>query len=178
MNSRGMTLVEVLVTLVLLAVIAATGGAAFGGSVEGLRAVEQVGRTRRSELFWRTWLERTIRSLEVGLPGDVPFDGAEAAVGFSARVLTPDGWWERKSVRLELAEGTLIARSDSGEPLALVSGLSGARFDYLIQPGLQSRWGRVWRSPTSAPEAIRVRLFWQDSLRAPDTLLLTIGRRG
>jgi prepilin-type N-terminal cleavage/methylation domain-containing protein len=178
MNRRGMTLVEVLVTLVLLAVIAATGGLAFGAATEGWRALEREERTRRNELFWRSWLERTIRSLEVGLPGDVPFNGDESQVRFSARVLMPDGWWEHQSLELELADGTLLARPDTGEPVALVSGLSGVRFDYLTQPGLQSRWGSVWQSPTSAPQAIRLRLFWQDPRRTPDTLLLPVGRRG
>ena len=61
--------------------------------------------------------------------------------------------------------------------------VTDAGFDYLLEPGVESRWVREWVSPVSAPVAIRVRvtrgLGMGDERRVvTDTLLFLIKERG
>jgi hypothetical protein len=124
------------------------------------------------------WLRRAFASLEVGLPADVPFEGSPDGVRFTSSLLTANGWWERQDLELEFSEGQLVARTDGSEPIVLADSVAEAAFDYLIAPGLDSRWTRRWQSPTSAPLAIRLRLIWLDSAQSADTLLFLVGGRG
>jgi prepilin-type N-terminal cleavage/methylation domain-containing protein len=177
MTSRGFTLVELLVALTVSGLVLLVGGAALRATVS---ASQDIGRTSIADLTAPNrarWLRRAVASLEVGLPGDVPFDGEPERVRFSAYLLTPRGWWERQAVELTSADGRLVARVGS-EVVVLADSLAEVGFDYLVLPGIDSRWTRRWQSPTSCPQAIRLRLGWLDSARTADTLLLLVGDRG
>jgi len=178
MTRRGFTLVEVLVALVLSGAVLLTGAAAFGAAVDGLGSAERVVHDELITANRRGWLERTLRSLEVGLPGGIPFAGTPARISFSTRIQSADGWWETRAAMLSQEGDALIAQLDGGEPLILARGLDSARFDYLIKPGLDTRWTGRWQSPVSAPLAIRIRLMPHDSTVPADTLVLFIGERG
>ena len=57
------------------------------------------------------------------------------------------------------------------------------QFDYLLEPGAESRWVREWVSPVSAPVAVRMRIAKagcgkRDAGCVVDTLLFLIKERG
>lgn len=178
MTRRGFTLVEVIVALALTGTVLLVGGRAFAVTLDGLATAERASAEALWQANRRSWLERTVRSLEVGTAPETGFDGEPGRVRFSARVRSEFGWWERRRVELALRNGQLVALTDGGEPVLLAASLADAGFDYLIQPGLDSRWTRRWQSPVSAPLAIRVRTVPRDSTLPADTLLLYIGERG
>lgn len=178
MTNRGFTLAEVLVALVLTGVLLVTGATAFAAAVDGVGAAERAVAADLTTANRRAWLERTLRSLEVGAAGSTPFEGQPASLGFSSRGRTGEGWWERRALTISQEGELLVARFGDAETITLGRGLGSLGFDYLIRPGLQSRWSHRWQSPVSAPIAIRVRLTWKDPGIPPDTILLFIGERG
>lgn len=177
MTSRGFTLVELLVALTVSGLVLLVGGAAMRATVSASQAISRASSADLAAPNRARWLRRAVASLEVGLSGDVPFDGEPERVRFSAYLLTPRGWWEREAVELAAVDGRLVARIGN-QTMVLADSLVEAEFDYLVTPGLDTRWTRGWQSPTSAPQAIRLRLHWLDSARASDTLLMLVGDRG
>lgn len=177
MNRRGFTLLELLVALLIGGVVLLTGGAAFDATVSASESIRRAEMSVMSTANRARWLRRAVASLEVGLPGGSPFVGTPERVQFSTYLLTSNGWWERRTLQLSFSDGRLIALTGI-EAVILANHLSDAAFDYLVVPGLDSRWTQRWQSPTSAPLAIRLRLTWLDAEQTPDTLLLLVGERG
>jgi prepilin-type N-terminal cleavage/methylation domain-containing protein len=177
-RGAGFTLVEVVFALAVAGVVLTAGAIALRAVTDGARALthRDVEDTRRWNA--RRWLARTLRSVEVGTPVARNFEGEPSRVRFTSRVLVANGWWEPRDVELALAGSTLRANVQDGESVDLAGGLQAVEFDYLLTPGLETHWARAWRSPTSAPVAVRIRLVPADSLRSVDTLLLVIGERG
>ena len=70
-----------------------------------------------------------------------------------------------------------------GTAIALRDVVRDVEFDYLLEPGAESRWVREWVSPVSAPVAVRMRITkaengkWETG-NAVDTLLFLIKERG
>lgn len=178
MNRAGMTLLETLVALLITAIVVTTGGQLFAGEVDALARLRADRQRRGEATLRRSWLERTVRSLSVGQVGGHPFEGRAQEVQFSARLLTGDGWYEAGSVRIAMQGNSLRAWTESGDAPVLATGVSSVVFEYLTKPGLDSKWTKEWRSPVSAPEAIRLRIVWEDPARVIDTLLLLVGSRG
>jgi len=178
MNRLGFTLVELLVTLTISGLVLLVGGASLGALLSASRDIAAAGVTEMRAANRARWLRRTVASLEVGLPGDVPFEGQPDRVRFSSFTLTSHGWSERKPVELASIGNRLVALVGAEVGVVLADSLAEARFDYLILPGLESRWTHRWQSPTSAPIALRLRLSWLDTEQKPDTLLLLVGERG
>ncbi len=95
----------------------------------------------------------------------------------------PDGWFERRQVTLGAEQGRLRAIVTPGTPIALFDSLTDVQFDYLLEPGAESRWVREWVSPVSAPVAVRMRVTRAGCGRqgagcVMDTLLFLIKERG
>lgn len=178
MRRHGFALPELLVGLVLTGLILLAGARALTASLDGWAAIENAGERTLREGVRRAWLVRAVRSLQVGVPGSVPFVGTADAVEFSASVYVPGGWREVRRVRLELQGQALVASVGGEPPLLLAPGLRGVHFDYLVNPGLDSRWVDGWQSPASAPLAVRLRLYPRALGEPADTLVLLIGGRG
>ena len=66
--------------------------------------------------------------------------------------------------------------SRTGGPRDSLREIRDVAFDYLSSLGAQTTWVRTWKSPASAPLAVRVRLTLPDG--QADTLLIMIGPRG
>ena len=178
MSRRGFTVIELVVALTLAGLVLLLGGAAFGvlaRSAEATRRAELQTNRRRNAV---RWLQRTVRSLEVGSPGAQPFVGELRRLRFGGRVQVPGGWWEMQPVELRVDGRTLVGTVAGGTTVSLIQGVSRVEFDYLIVPGLDSRWTHAWQSPVSAPLAVRLRLASADSAGVVDTLLLLVGERG
>jgi prepilin-type N-terminal cleavage/methylation domain-containing protein len=182
-DQQGFTLVEVLVALTIGAVVVLLAHELFGAVAERGRALT-VTRTAldRSANAGR-WLDATFLSLDVGTDGAGGFDGRPDHASFSTWLLTPDGWFERRQVTLGVEQGRLRTTVTPGTPIALMDGVTDVQFDYLLEPGAESRWVREWVSPVSAPVAVRMRIEktgcgMRDARCVVDTMLFLIKERG
>jgi hypothetical protein len=122
----------------------------------------------------RRWLASAIGSIEVGREGAVPFDGRPHDATFSTYLFSERGWFERDVVTLEVSGRGLHARSIR-KVVVLAAGASSLDIDYLLEPGLDSKWVSQWVSPVSAPLALRLRLATGGRV---DTMLFLVGPRG
>jgi prepilin-type N-terminal cleavage/methylation domain-containing protein len=171
---RGFTLVEILVALAITGIIALLVRGVFGAVTEGigrLRASQQEIEARQLGL---RWLHTAFLSLEAGNRG-LGFEGHADRVAFSSWLMTSSGWLERTGVALGLDEGRLVAGTGQGVT-TIRTGVKAIAFDYLLEPGLDSRWVTDWVSDLTAPLAVRLRLERAD--RGVDTLLFLIKGRG
>src|SRR5256885_29799 len=137
------------------------------------------------------WLQATFLSLDVGTDGAGGVDGRADHAVFSTWLLTPDGWFERRQVALGAEQGHLQAGVTPGTAIALMDSVTDLQFDYLLEPGAESRWVREWVSPVSAPVAVRMRIEragcpkglpvgrgMRDGRCVVDTLLFLVKERG
>ena len=174
MRTRGgFTLVEVLVALTISAIVLLLAHEIFSGMVDGggslVAARAQLDRAANA----RRWLAAAFLSLEVGQDSAGPFEGQSDRMRFAAWLETEHGWFERRPIVLERRAGALVA--DLGAPMVLADSVTDVAFDYLLEPGAETRWVREWISPVSAPLAVRIRV--SRGIRT-DTLFFLIKERG
>lgn len=178
---RGFTLIELMVALAITSLVALLGHQIFAVATRGAQNLRRAGYDLDRRSNARRWLSLTLGSLEVGQPGDTPFEGRPAELRCTAWIETPLGWMERTDIRLTLAGSHLVASADRAGAISLSDSTASVAFDYLLVPGADSRWIGDWSSPTTAPVAIRIRLgHLADStvVRRVDTLLFLIKARG
>ena len=89
--------------------------------------------------------------------------------------MTSRGWVERQTVTLAAEGGRLLARGKNGDT-ELFPQVRAVAFDYLLEPGLDSRWVTDWVSALSAPLAVRLRMTRVGG--RVDTMLFPIKGRG
>lgn len=176
MSRRGFTLLELLLALSLSGVAVLLGALLWRQSLAAGAALTVHRAALDRDQGARRWLQSALGSIEVGAPGDAKFMGEPQRLSFSTWLMTPGGWTERRDVTLALERNALLATMPDAPPLTLVDSLSAVGFDYLLEPGLTSRWAMAWESPVSAPLAIRLRLSRLDG--GADTLLVLVGPRG
>jgi prepilin-type N-terminal cleavage/methylation domain-containing protein len=173
---RGFTLVEVLVAVVLTGMVAVLAHQVFGAAVDGSRSLRQA----RLELDRRgnghQFLQSTFLSLEIGIDSAGPFVGHGDRVRFSSWLPTADGWLERRTVELRLSGERLIASAPPELEVELARGVTAVEFDYLLEPGAESKWVREWESAVSAPLAVRLHVTRGG--QPPESTIYLIKARG
>jgi len=182
-DRRGFTLIEVVVALTIGAVVVLLAHQLFAAVAERGKTVIAARTALDRAANARRWLEAAFLSLDVGTDGASGFEGRPDHAAFTAWLLTPDGWFERQQVTLSAAERRLRAVITPGTPIALADSVTDVQFDYLLEPGAESRWVREWVSPVSAPVALRMRITKagngkRDTGNTVDTLLFLIKERG
>jgi prepilin-type N-terminal cleavage/methylation domain-containing protein len=173
---RGFTLLELLLALSLSGVAVLLGALLWRQTLSAGAALAVHRAALDRDQGARRWLQSTLGSLEIGAAGDAKFMGEPGRVSFSTWLPEPGGWTQRRDVTLGLEQHALVATTPDAPPLTLVDSVSAVGFDYLLEPGLTSRWAMAWESPISAPLAVRIRLTRLDG--HADTLLLLVGPRG
>lgn len=173
-QKAGFTLVELLVAMTIAGVVVLLTHQIFAAVTVGMQRLETAQRDLDSEQLGIRWLDAAFLSLEAG-NGGPGFEGHGDRMMFSSWLLTRYGWVERTKVTLALDRGRLVAQVEGGETEVL-GGVKALAFDYLLDPGLNSRWVTDWVSPLTAPLGVRLRL--ERSSRAVDTLLFLIKGRG
>lgn len=182
-GKRGFTLLELLVALAIGGLVVLLAHQVFASVGHSGRRLRDARAALDREANARRWLRATFLSLEVGLDSACSFDGRANRVRFTAWQLTPEGWFERRSIDLEEHDDRLVARVAPGAALMLTDSVQSLAFDYLLEPGAESRWVREWVSPVSAPLAVRMRITRRphqtpDRKAVVDTMLFLVKERG
>ena len=175
-RNAGFTLIEVMVALAIGGLVVLTAERLFAGAGDGARLLTESRERLDRDANARRWLEATFLSLAVGDSGSIGFTGDRDRVRFTAWQLTAGGWFEPRQIDLTISDGRLEAGISPGESIILAESVTDLSFDYLLDPGADTRWVQQWVSPVSAPLAVRVRLGRVRG--AADTLLLLIKERG
>lgn len=174
MKSRGgFTLIEVLVALTIASAVVLVAHRIFASVVDGSKAVADARHELDRSANARRWLKATFLSLEP------PFEGRHESVSFTSWQQTAGGWFEQKPTILQLNDSTLVGTTGS-ERLRLTTGVSSVAFDYLLDPGADTKWVREWVSPVSAPLAVRLRIAGcgKQDAGCVDTLFFLVRERG
>jgi len=162
-----------MVAMTVAAVVIVAAHQLFTGVADGSKAVTNARESLDRGSNARRWLKAAFLSLEP------PFDGRSGRVTFTSWQLTPGGWFGPELVTLSAEQHRLLA-TVSGQPLGLGAGINDVAFDYLLEPGADSKWVREWVSPVSAPLAIRLRIAGcgRRDAGCVDTLLFLVKERG
>ncbi len=181
-SGSGFTLVELMVALAIAGLVVLTAHRLFAAAGDAGRTLRAAREALDRQSNARRWLAATFLSLDVGSDSAGSFEGRPDHVVFSAWELTSDGWFERRRVSLDKAGHRLVAQALPGEPIVLADSIASLDFDYLLEPGAESRWVRVWVSPVSAPLAVRMRVErpgkGEGESAVTDTILFLIKERG
>lgn len=169
----GFTLIEVIVAMIVAAVVIMAAHRIFTGVADGAKAVDVARETLDRGVNARRWLKATILSL------DPPFEGRAKHASFTSWQLVPGGWFEQAPIQLR-QDGSRFVGTTGAESLQLGDSVSDVAFDYLLDPGADTKWVREWISPVSAPLAIRLRIVGcgRQDAGCVDTLLFLVKERG
>jgi hypothetical protein len=153
----------------------------FAAAGDASRVVREAQVAHDRQANARRWLQAAFLSLDVGTDTGTSFEGRPDRVAFASWLVTADQWSERR--RVELArDGMRFVAVVWGDTLLLAPAVEQVAFDYLLEPGVDSKWVREWISPVSAPLAVRLRVERGSGEtgagRSVDTLLLLIKGRG
>jgi prepilin-type N-terminal cleavage/methylation domain-containing protein len=174
MRRRGMTLLELLVAITLGGVTVLLAAASVTAALEGRgRLLAARDRLDARENAVRT-LTEWLQAVDIGLVGARPFDGRPDGLDCTVWQLMPGGWTERRTLRIALVDGRLVARTED-RAATFGTRLDDVSFAYLGSFDRSAAWVSGWSSPVSAPAAIRI------VTQAADghvTLLLLVGGRG
>ncbi len=163
-SAHGFTLIEVLVALTIASLVIVAAHRIFSGVADGTKAVVTARETLDRSANARRWLKATFLSLEP------PFEGRADRASFTSWQFTSGGWLE--------PQRTVLAQDK--DQFVGMRGVSAVAFDYLLDPGADSKWVREWISPVSAPLAVRLRITGcgRRDTGCVDTLLFLIKERG
>lgn len=172
-QSFGFTLIEVMVAMAIAGVVIMAAHRIFTGVGDGARAVAASRESLDRSVNARRWLKATFLSLEP------PFEGRANRASFTSWQLVPGGWFEQTPTQLVL-ESSHFFGTTGVERLQLADGVSDLAFDYLLDPGADTKWVREWISPVSAPLAVRLRITGcgRRDGGCVDTLLFLVKERG
>lgn len=171
----GFTLLEVLIALAISGIVVLLAHRLFAAAADAARTVEDTRAALDREANARRWLQAAALSLDVGQQAGDGFEGRADRLAFSTWLETPEGWFARRRVALGLDSRGFIAAVDQTDTLVLADDVHTVAFDYLLEPGADTKWVREWISPVSAPLAIRLRL---GNRAWVDTLLILVKERG
>jgi prepilin-type N-terminal cleavage/methylation domain-containing protein len=175
----GFTLVELLVAVSLTGLAALLAARTWTGVMEGRAAASAAREALDRKVNAHRWLARAFRSLEVD-PSGGGFRGGPDELRFATWLERPEGWLEPGRVALVVEGATLEAITPDGA-VVLAAPVEAVDFDYLLEPGADTRWARRWESAASAPLAVRLRIAFAASTGVAarvDTLLFLVGERG
>ncbi len=170
---QGFTLIEVMVAMAIAGLVILAAHRIFTGVADGAHAVAAARARLDRSANARRWLKATFLSLEP------PFEGRANRASFTSWQLVPGGWFEQTPTQLVQDGGRFLGMS-GGEPLQLADSVSDVAFDYLLDPGADTKWVREWVSPVSAPLAVRLRIAGcgRRDAGCVDTLLFLVKERG
>lgn len=150
-NTQGFTLLEALVTLVIVSLLVVTLMQALSQSLDMRTRLIRLQRAARMDALQQTWFRQTL----AGAVADLP-DAGGGLRGFPDRLelqsLAPLAGEGLARISWELRSGpeghALIYRQDSAPEVEVMAALRDARFDYLGRDGI---WVDRFEPPDAAP---------------------------
>jgi prepilin-type N-terminal cleavage/methylation domain-containing protein len=176
-RSRGFTLVEVMVAVVVIGVVLIGARALLGQVADGVDRIVAVGGETDREANAGRMLRAVVGRVEVDASPENRrlFHGQPAGARFHSWCEVAEGWLERCAVSLgfvELDGGRALAlRTGAAEPLALRRGFAAGELRYLRDAADGGEWIERWGASISPPLAVGV-------IVDGDTTILRIGERG
>ena len=172
-RTDGFTLIEVMVAITIAAVVVVAAHKVFTGVADGAQAVATARQDLDRSANARRWMKATFLSLEP------PFEGRRDRINFTSWQLSSGGWLEQSATTLQ-QDGLRLTGTSGTQTIRLADGVSGVTFDYLLEPGADTKWVAEWISPVSAPLAVRVRIAGcgKQDAACVDTLFFLIKERG
>lgn len=170
----GFTLVEVLVAVVVSGLCVLAGAGIFGAVTDTARHLRSSIDTWEARANARMWMQEFALTLRVD--ADDPFIGLASELLASGHVWSSRGWMTPRRVTIAVVDGALVARQDdASNGLILRESVERLGIEYLPQGG-SSEWRTEWRSETTLPALIRMRLSQagEATFRA-DTILMIVG---
>lgn len=169
----GFTLIEVMVAVSIAGIVILAAHQIFTGVADGAKAIATARESLDRSVNARRWLKATFLSLEP------PFEGRSNRVTFTSWQLAAGGWFEPQTFTLS-QEGTRVVATSGHQTLQLADSVAQLAFDYLLEPGADTKWVREWVSPVSAPLAVRLRIAGCGKRDAAcvDTLFFLVKERG
>ena len=180
-SERGFTLVEVMLALLVSGIVLLLSHELISAVADARGRISVYGASSERHLNRIQWLRDAFRTLDTGSQDQGSFQGGKDQIEFSSLLLTSRGWPERRRIHLVAPDnGRLIALVSNGDTLVLGEDVASLRVDYLMQLGEAGSWVQEWRSPSTAPLAVRLRLTRHSTAEraSADTLLFLIGERG
>src|SRR6266496_6431901 len=116
-DRQGFTLIEVIVAVTIGALVVLVAHQLFAAVAERGRTLIAARRSLDRAVNARRWLAATFLSLDVGTDGAGGFDGRPDHAAFSTWLLTPDGWFERRTVSLARQDDRLVATAMPGQAI-------------------------------------------------------------
>ena len=170
---HGFTLIEVMVAMVIAGIVLLAAHRIFTGVADGAHAVAAARGSLDRSVNARRWLKATFLSLEP------PFEGRANRASFTSWQLVPGGWFEPTPTQLVEENGKFLGATGAAR-LQLADGVTAVTFDYLLDPGGDTKWVREWVSPVSAPLAVRLRIAGcgRGEPACVDTLVFLVMARG
>lgn len=187
MRARGFTLIEVMVALTIGALVVLLAHRTFAVATDLEKRLTVAREAHDRAINARRFLSSAFGSLDVVAGGGLGFQGRAEEVAFATWLPAADGALARRAVTLRIeSAGRIVAlvrpivrgADFAPDTLVLVPRASGLALDYLLEYGADAQWVREWRSPVSAPLAVRLRIARLGPAGAVDTLLFAIGPRG
>jgi hypothetical protein len=167
----------VMVALTLASIVVLIAHQTFAASSE-LAARLRDANLRTTEHFnAMRLLTAAIASIEIGPDADTSFQGSPHEATFSTWLASANAASTRTRVTLTASDNRLLL-IDPADTLQLFDAVDSVDFDYLMNLGGSTPWISEWRSPVTAPLAVRIRLWHRDSAALCDTLLIPVGSRG
>lgn len=162
-----------MVAVVISTLVVVAAHRIFTGVADGAKAVATARTALDRKVNARRWLKATFLSLEPS------FEGRVNRATFTSWQLVADGWFEPHLTSLSL-EGSRFVATGGHQTIQLGDSVVAIAFDYLLEPGADTKWVREWISPVSAPLAVRIRMTGCGKRDAAcvDTLVFLIKERG
>lgn len=158
----GFTLLEVMVALAIGAMVLMMAHQLLAAVTEGSRRLEERVIHQDRMLNGRRWLRAALGSINAPVES-LPFIGHPNELTLSASTLRGGGWFAPQRLRLLVHEDSLLVERSEEGILFLADSIERIDFDYLLEPGAETRWASNWISTASTPLAVRMRLKHRQS---------------
>lgn len=173
--ARGFTLIEVIVALTLGAVIVLGARELIENLASGATRIAAEARTISANANGEWFVRSLAGQIETGADESDYFSGDEQAVSFVSWCIAPDGWEERRHVKLVATRQgdtpVLLAQFEDGSSTTVVRATQLITLRYLVDAREGGSWFLRWGAGSTTPRAIGV-------IVDADTLILRIGDRG
>lgn len=172
-KNEAFTLVELLISLSIFAVIMIALYSAFSTGIGGLRKIESSALACESGYFALERINKDLRNSFAYLPDNVKFSGNGAGLSFLTRL--PDFSFVKYSLgdktlfRLVRTNQDALKDSSETKPRILAKNVATASFTYIYPDPASGELKEtdIWNDPSALPAAVRVEITLEGKKESP-----------